>query len=72
MTERKKVDRYETAYEGGQVRFYAVCGKTRIPMPDAYKEMYTDDYLMIEKRTLQRPELFETENEHWIPLRTVM
>lgn len=70
MSERKKVDRYETSYESGRVNFYAICGKTRVLMPDAYKDMYDDRHLMIEKRVLERPELFDTEAEHWIPLLT--
>jgi len=70
MNERKKIDRYETVYESGRVNFYAVSGKNRILMPDAYKDMYDDHHLMIEKRTLERPELFDTEPVHWIPLFT--
>jgi hypothetical protein len=57
--------------ERGTIVYYAVKGETRYRMPDAYKEMYNDNYLAIKKRKLLRPELFGTEAEHYIPLKTV-
>lgn len=64
------IDRYEAVIESGQIRYYAISGKKRYPMPDAYKGMYDDDHLAITMRTLERPELFDTPAEHYIPLMT--
>lgn len=49
---------------------YAVSGKKKYPMPDAYREMYTDDYLAIQEQTLERPELYDLAGPHYIPRRT--
>lgn len=70
-----KIDRYEAVLEGKDVRYYAVKGKNKYPMPSCYADMYTDDYLAITERELERPELFDTDKEkcpekHYIPLRT--
>lgn len=47
------IDKYEfeTVRKNGSVTtlFFAVKGKTRYPMPDAFAEMYTDKYLAIQK-----------------------
>lgn len=69
-----KIDRYESVIEDGEIHYYAVSGKKRYPMPDCYKDMYNDDYLAIEQRTMERPELFgeNTEATHYIPVRTVL
>lgn len=72
-----KIDRYEAVIEGKDVKYYAVSGKKRYPMPSAYADMYTDEYLAITERTLERPELYDTDKEHceekhYIPIRTVM
>ena len=66
-----KIDRYETVLENGVIKYYAVAGKKRYEMPEAYKEMYNDNYLAISERTLERPELFDVPATHYIPLRTV-
>jgi hypothetical protein len=73
MSESKiiKIDRYETVLENGVIKYYAVAGKKRYEMPEAYKEMYNDRYLAIAERTLERPELFGVPATHYIPLRTV-
>ena len=73
MSESKiiKIDRYETVLENGVIKYYAVAGKKRYEMPEAYKEMYNDNYLAIAERTLERPELFGVPATHYIPLRTV-
>lgn len=65
-----KIDRYETVLENGQIVYYAIAGKKRFEMPEAYKEMYNENYLAIMERTLERPELFNTTATHYIPLRT--
>lgn len=66
-----KIDRYIAELEGLDIVYYAVAGKKKYRMPSAYKEMYNDNYLAIDERTLERPELFDTEDKHYIPLRTV-
>ena len=73
MSESKiiRIDRYETVLENGVIKYYAVAGKKRYEMPEAYKEMYNDNYLAISERTLERPELFNAPATHYIPLRTV-
>ena len=70
MSEIIKIERYEPVIEAGKIVYYAIAGKKRYPMPDAYKDMYNDDYLAITERTLTIPELFEVEGTHYIPLYT--
>ena len=65
-----KIDRYETVLVVGKPVTYAVRGKTRIEMPHAYADMYTDDYLAIEERTLDMPEVFGVPAKHYVPLYT--
>lgn len=65
-----RIDRYDTVLENGEIKYYAVKGDKRYEMPEAYKSMYTDDYLAICERELERPELFGTAAKHYIPLRT--
>ena len=65
-----RIDGYVTELEGSTIRYYAVKGKKRYPMPECHKDMYDGDHLAIVKRTLERPELFDCEAEHYIPLRT--
>ena len=38
-----KIDRYEPVIENGAIVYYAISGKTRYRMPDAFKEMYNDN-----------------------------
>lgn len=54
-----KIDRYEAVLEHGVIKYYAIKGKTKYPMPEAFKDMYTDDYLAIEEVTYTRPELYD-------------
>lgn len=65
-----EIERYEAVIEDNKIVYYAISGKKKYRMPDAYKEMYNDDYLAIEERTLERPELFDTTATHYIPIRT--
>lgn len=66
-----KIDRYDAVVEQGHPVFYACIGKRRVRMSDAWKEMYTDDYLDIEETTFRMPEIFGlTEPTAWIPRRT--
>lgn len=64
------IDRYEATIENGGIVYYAIAGKKKYKMPDCYKDMYNDNYLAIEERTMERPELFDTVSPHYIPLRT--
>ena len=65
-----KIDRYEPVIENGTIVYYAISGKTRYRMPNAYKEMYNEAYLAIKERTLDLPELFDAPSTHYIPLFT--
>lgn len=69
--ERINIDRYDMKLENGKVCYYAIAGKKRYPMPEAYKEMYDNEHLAITERELTMPELFGTAPKHYIPLRTV-
>ena len=55
MSKTISIDKYEAVLENGVIRYYAIKGKTKYPMPDAFKDMYTDDYLEIEETTYERP-----------------
>lgn len=65
-----RIDKYQSEIENGRIVFYAVKGKTKYPMPDCYKKMYTNDYLAIEERTMAQPELYDAPKTHYIPLFT--
>lgn len=68
-----KIDGYEITYnsELHKEEYFAVIGKKRILMPDAFKEMYTDDYREIELVRMDLPEIFGMdEHEFYIPRRT--
>lgn len=66
-----KIDKYDSVVEKGVPVFYAVIGKKRIRMPDAFKDMYTDDYLCIEEAEFKMPEVFGlSESKAYIPRRT--
>lgn len=64
------ITKYEPVIEDGRIVYYALTKTKRYRMPDAYKEMYDDEHLAITETTLDRPELFDTEPTHYIPLRT--
>lgn len=70
MNEIINIDRYEPAIENGKIVYYAIAGKKKYPMPDAYKEMYDNEHLAITERELALPELFDVEAKHYIPLFT--
>ena len=67
-----KIKNYEAKVENGQVVHYAVTLKgERIRMPDAFSDMYTEDYLEISKTTSPLPEVLGLpEGEYFIPRRT--
>ena len=67
-----KIEKYEARVENGVIKHYAIDSKgRRYPMPEAFNEMYTDDYLAIKKVRSEMPEVFGIEEpEYFIPLRT--
>ena len=67
-----KLKKYEARVENGRVAHYAITVKgEEIRMPDAFAEMYTDDYLEISKTTSDMPEVLDLpEGEFYIPRRT--
>lgn len=70
-----KIDGYDVAYNKqlGKVEFFAIAGKKKYLMPDAFKDMYTDDYLEIEQVHSERPEVLDiATNDYYIPKRTAL
>lgn len=63
------IDKYEPVIQGGKIVYYAVAGDTRYEMPDCYKSMYNNNYLAIEEREMERPELYGAPKKHYMPLR---
>ena len=63
-----KIDRYESVLVGGLIKYYAVAGKKKYPMPEYYKDMYDDRHLAIQEVKMDMPELFGVEKTHYIPL----
>lgn len=55
-----KIDRYEIQYNPAirEQEYYAVAGKKKIPMPAAFSDMYTDDYLEISEVKNLMPEVY--------------
>lgn len=68
------IDRYESKLdEHGVIRYYAVKGKKRYPMPAKFKSMYTNDYLAISKKTIDEygKQLYDMpEGDIYVPRRT--
>lgn len=73
MSEIIKIDRYDVEidpHDGRRTIVYAIAGKKKFRMPDAFREMYTNEYLAIQEQTPERPELFEETGPYYIPRRT--
>jgi len=70
--ENMKIKEYVARIEDGQVVHYAITAKgEEIRMPEAFKDMYTNDYLEISKTKSDMPEVLGLpEGEFWIPRRT--
>lgn len=66
------IDRYDAVIKDGTIQYEAVKGKTRYPMSDAFKDMYTDEYLAISEVSLAMPELYGLPDGStvYIPRRT--
>ena len=69
-----ELKKYEAKIEDGKIVHYAITKDgERIRMPDAFKNMYTDEYLAIRETTSEMPEVLGVPKEpFWIPVRTVM
>ena len=67
-----KIKEYVARIEDGKIVHYAITPKgDEIRMPEAFKEMYTDDYLEITKTKSDMPEVLGLpEGEFYIPRRT--
>lgn len=66
-----KIDRYEAVLENGVIRYYAIKGKTKYPMPDAFADMYDDKHLAITKVHNDRPEMYNISTpDYYVPLFT--
>lgn len=74
MVKTKELKKYEAKIENGEIVHYAICKDgERVRMPEAFKNMYTDDYLMIRETSSDMPEVLGLpEGFYWIPVRTVM
>lgn len=68
-----QIDRYEMVYNQTtrQEEWFAVIGKKKIPMPSAFRDMFDDKHLAIEKVHSERPEVLDVpDKDYYIPLRT--
>lgn len=71
MTEIIKIDKYITELgPHNQILYFALKGKTKYPMPACYSDMYDDRHLAIQLTKIDMPELFDTSDEHYIPILT--
>ena len=70
----KELKKYEAKIVDGRIVHYAITKDgERIEMPEAFKNMYTDDYLMIRETSSDMPEVLDVPNgSYWIPVRTAM
>ena len=68
----KELKKYEAKVEDGLIVHYAITKDgERIRMPEAFKSMYTDAYLMIRETSSEMPEVLGLpKGEYWIPVRT--
>ena len=63
-----RIDRYETTLEHGRISYHAVIGKKHIPMPEAFKDMYNDNYLEITETKSDMPEVLGVpDGKYYIP-----
>ena len=65
------IDRYDTVLENGRITYYAIAGKKKYPMPEAFKDMYDDSHLAIREAHNDRPEMYGIPTtDYYIPLFT--
>ncbi|MBR5834849.1 MAG: hypothetical protein IKY66_01655 [Bacteroidales bacterium] len=69
-----KLKKYEAKIVDGKIVHYAVTvDGDKIEMPEAFKQMYTDDYLMIRETSSEMPEVLGVpKGFYWIPVRTAV
>lgn len=70
MKDKIKIDKYETRLVKGRAKTYAIKGTKEYPIPDAFVSMCDDDHLAIAKSHTVIEELFGTEGDYYVPLRT--
>lgn len=71
--EKKTVSKYVTDYDLDlkKVRYFAICGKERIEIPESFAGMCDDKHLEILKvESIEMPELLGVECPYWQPMRT--
>lgn len=63
-----RIDRYETKLDHGRIVYYAVAGRKKIEMPEAFKDMYDNRYLEITETESEMPEVLGLpKGKFWIP-----
>lgn len=73
MADIIKIDKYTTELgPRNQILYFAIKGKQKYPMPSCYADMYDDDHLAIQLQHMTMPELYDTTEEHYIPLLTTL
>lgn len=73
MVEKKQVSKYVTDYDMKEkkIRYYAICGKERIEIPDSFAGMCDNEHLEILKiESIEMPELLDVTCPYWQPMRT--
>lgn len=73
MSEIIKIEKYAVEIDPmnpTKTIMYAIAGKKKYRMPDAFREMCTDDYLAIQEQHPEQPELFNESGPYYIPRRT--
>ena len=70
----KELKKYEAKIVDGHIVHYAITKDgERIEMPETFKNMYTDDYLMIRETSSEMPEVLDVPTgSYWIPVRTAI
>lgn len=70
MKDKIKIDKYEARLVKGKVITYAIKGDKEYQIPEAFVNMCDDNHLMITKAKTVMPELFGTNGDYYVPLRT--
>lgn len=65
-----KIDRYETRLENRRPVTYAVKGDKSYLIPDAFVPMCDDSHMAIAKAHTDYPDLYDTAEDYYVPLRT--
>lgn len=73
MSEIIKIEKYSVEIDQtnpARTIMFAIAGKKKFRIPDAFREMCNDSHLAIQEQTLERPELFDEHGAFFIPRRT--